>query len=95
MYVIKVLKRKDAASVVIAIWLAMQLMQLTTTPTSRLIGKITGLGDSGYQSYGGYGGGWRNEYLYPFVSFVVQLIALEILIRVFTFVHPLVVRKKK
>lgn len=96
MYIIKVLKRKDAASVILAIWTAMQLMQLTAVPTSRLVGKLTGIGDSSFQYYGGYGvSSWRNEYLSPFISFIVQVVALEVLIRVFVWLHPYLVRKSK
>jgi hypothetical protein len=94
MYIVKVLKRKDAASVVLAIWLAMGLMQLTSMPVFRLANKISGIGSSNYNNFGGYGG-WRNEYLNPFVTFALQVILLEILIRLFVWAHPLFVRKKK
>ncbi len=97
MYITKVLKRKDAASLVVAIWLAMSLMQLTSLPTLRITSWITGLGAHNWQ--GMYGGGpgsdWRTEYLAPVVSFIVQVIALEILIRLYVMLYPLVVRKKK
>jgi len=98
MYIVKVMKRKDAASVVIAIWLAMALMQLTSIPTIRLSNWLTGLGANNWQ--GPYGGGgpsydWRSEYLSPVVSFLVQVVVLEILIRLFVWVHPMFVSKKK
>lgn len=98
MYIIKVMKRKDASSIVVAIWLAMSLMQLTSIPTYRLSNWISGWGAhdwSGLYGSGAPGADWRNEYLNPFVSFLIQVIALEILIRLFVFIHPLFVRKKK
>lgn len=96
MYIIKVLKRKDAASVIVAIWLALALNQLTTMPVYKLAGKISGMGDSKYNSMYSYSGaGWRSEYLEPVVVFVLGLLILEVLIRVFVTVHPMVVRKRK
>lgn len=98
MYIIKVMKRKDASSVLVAIWLAMSLMQLTSIPTYRLSNWISGWGAHNWN--GLYGGGapgsdWRSEYLSPVVSFLVQVIVFEILIRLFILVHPVFVRKKK
>ncbi len=96
MYIIKVLKRKDAASIIVAIWIAMSLNQIIFLPTLRLSNWVTGLGDKNYSNmYGGVNGGWRNEFLNPVVSFVVQILLLEILIRLFVIVHPWFVRKKK
>ena len=96
MYIVKVMKRKDAASVLVAVVLAMILQQLLFMPTMRLTTLISGIGDPNYNSmYGGGGPGWRNEYVNPVVSFVVQVLVLEILIRLFVLIHPLLVRKKK
>jgi len=98
MYIIKVMKRKDASSIVIAIWLAMSLMQLTTMPTYRLTNWLSGVGAHNWMGgmYGGTPGpDWRSEYLSPVISFLVQVIVLEVLIRLFVMIHPLFVRKKK
>ena len=85
MYIIKVLKRKDASSVVVAIWLALSLNQITTLPVFRLADLISGIGASNYSGmYGGGATGWRTEYFNPIVSFVLQIVVLEILIRLFT-----------
>lgn len=95
MYIIKVLKRRDAASVIIAIWIALSLNMLVSLPTYRLANWVAGIGTSNYNGMYGPSQGWRNEYLNPVVSFVLQIIVLEILIRLFVWVHPMFVRKRK
>lgn len=96
MYIIKILKRKDAASVIVAIWIALSLNMLVSLPTYRLANWVAGIGDKNFNSmYGGGSPGWRNEYLNPVVSFILQIIVLEILIRLFVWVHPMLVRKSK
>jgi len=95
MYIVKVLKRKDAASVIVAICVAMSLTQLTTIPVFRLANWLSGLGDPNFQGYYGNSANWRNDYLSPAISVVLQLVVLEILVRLFVWVHPLFVRKKK
>ena len=96
MYIIKVLKRKDASSIVVAIWLALSLNQITSLPVFRLADFISGIGAINYNGmYGGGPAGWRTEYLNPVVSFVLQVIVLEILIRIFVSVRPMFVRKRK
>ena len=96
MYITKVLKRKDASSVIVAIWLAILLQQALYLPTFRLADKISGIGDSNYQAmYGSPGQGWRNEYLNPIVTVILSVVILEISIRLFVLIHPLFVRKSK
>jgi len=96
MYIVKVMKRRDAASIVVAIWLAMSLIQLTSLPTFQLTNWLTGLGAHNWNgNFGGPGPDWRSAYLGPFVTFLVQVVALEILIRLFVWVHPMFVRKRK
>ena len=80
MVLVKILKRKDASSVLVAILLAMIIIQPLTTMTLRPASIISGLHGSQYAGYyGGPGGGWQAEYLYPIVSVVVQIVVLEIL----------------
>lgn len=96
MYIIKVLKRKDAASIIVAISIALTLNGLVIMPSFRLANWVSGIGDKNFNSmYGGGSPGWRNEYLNPLASFLIQIIVLEILIRLFVWVHPMFVRKKK
>jgi hypothetical protein len=93
MYTIKVLKRKDAASVVVAIIIAMTFVQTMFLPISQLSYKVANLGND-VSNYGGYGGGWRDTYLNPFIEIIFTFILIEILIRLFVVVRPLFVRKK-
>jgi len=76
MVLIKVLKRKDASSVLVAIILAMIISQPLTTTTMRISSKISDLGNNG--PYGG-GGDWKTQYLFPIVWALVQIVVLEIL----------------
>ncbi len=76
MMIYKVLKRKDALSVIVAIVIALLLMQTISLWSMDLTGKIT-------DSTGLYGGGpsdWKNVYLNPGVSFAVQMAFLEVVL---------------
>lgn len=97
MYVVKLLKRKDASSVVVAVWLSWQLMQLTMAVGARATTWLAGLGDADYYSrtYDFQTFNWRNELLSPFVSLLVQLVILELVIRLFVWLHPMLTKKSK
>jgi hypothetical protein len=75
MVLVKILKRKDASSVIVAVTVGILLVSLVTAVTSELASKISGLNNSQYASTGG----WKATYLLPAVAFVLELIALEIL----------------
>ncbi len=79
MVLVKVLKRKDASSVMVAILIALIVWQPLMQETARLSAKISGLSGGQYNTYSAPGTGWKGEYLYPAVSVVVQLIVLELL----------------
>lgn len=89
MVLVKILKRKDAASVVLAILMAMILMQPLTSMTSKPASIISGLNGSQYMNYGP-GSGWQSEYLFPIVWVVVQILVLEALCWVVIFLMWLV-----
>lgn len=95
MYIIKVLKRRDAASVVVAIILAMTFAQTIFLPVSQLSYKLANISNTSSNYGGGYGGGWRDTYLTPLIELVLTVIVLEILIRLFVYVRPMLVRKRK
>jgi hypothetical protein len=78
MVLVKILKRRDASSVVVAILLAMIITQPLTTTTGRLASVISGLGSKGPFGYGP-GGSWKEMYLFPVVWALVQIVILEIL----------------
>lgn len=75
------MKRKDAASVLVAIVLAMILMALLSQLTMNWAGELSGLKDG---QYGYPGTGWRTAYLYPSVSAALQLVLLEVFVYVYT-----------
>lgn len=78
MVLVKILKRKDASSIIVAIIVAMIIGQVLAMvmmePASKLIGKDSLYGE------GGFGGpDWKTIYLQPVVAAGLQLIALELL----------------
>lgn len=95
MYIIKLLKRKDASSVIVAIYIAMALGTWLPSTVGKLSGWISGVSDGQYYSYSIPGAGWQTAYLQPAVFFLLQLIALELLLRLIVWVHPMLVRKNK
>lgn len=95
MYIVKVMKRKDASSVVVAILLAMMLSQLLMFVTGELSAKISGLNNEDGGFYYGAGGDWKVTYLQPFVSVLLQLLALEVLLRLVVWLRPMFVRKQR
>ena len=95
MYTIKVLKRRAAASVIAAIWIAMALTQALYQPIFQLSNKLSQIGAEKQNDYYGPNLGWRYAYLNPFISLVLELVVLEVLIRLFVWIHPLFVRKRK
>lgn len=81
---IKVLKRKDAASVVIAVVIAMILVNLLPDLTNSLANSLSGLSES--DSLSAYdGASWQVQYLQPSVWAVLQLLVLELIVWVYTF----------
>lgn len=82
MTLVKILKRKDASSIIIAIVLAMIVMQVLQSLTSDMAATISDVKNE----EGFFGGvyappeaGWQQLYLYPVVWALLQIIALEIL----------------
>lgn len=84
MVLVKMLKRHDASSVMVAILLALIISQPLASSTGRLASFISGL--SGNNLGFGGGGGWKNEYLFPIVWAIVQIIVLEILAWIYIWV---------
>jgi hypothetical protein len=79
MVLIKILKRKDASSVVVAVLIAMIVQQPLFMLTGKPASIISGLDSNSGGFYYGPGGGWQTQYLYPVVWVLVQLLALEII----------------
>lgn len=79
MVLVRVLKRKDASSVVIAVIMAMVLLQVVQTIPAKWAGWLSGLNDGQYVSYTSGTTGWKGQYLYPIIYAVLELLVLEVL----------------
>jgi hypothetical protein len=87
MYIVKVLKRKDAASVVIAIILAMIIGGSLQSAGYDLAARLTN--ENQYiQDV------WKMMYLVPVLSAVIQLLLVELGLRIFIPLRSMVVRRK-
>jgi hypothetical protein len=93
MVLVRVLKRKDAASVVVAIVIAMILAQLISSVTGRWAGMLSGLDDGQYFGSAPPGSSWQGEYLYPVLWAALQLLVLEILGWIYVLARSMVKRK--
>ncbi len=85
MVLVKILKRKDASSVIVAVAIALIINQLLSWVTGDLAVRISGISEGGF-SYS-TGGNWRNMYVQPIVAALLQLIALEIVVRIVVLVN--------
>ena len=80
MVLIKILKRRDASSIVVAILLAMIISQPLTSLTGKPASIISGLNNKeGFGFTYGPGGDWKAQYLFPVVWALLQILVLEIL----------------
>lgn len=82
----KVLKRKDAASVVVAVVLAMIISPALSILTHDVASQL-----SGSESFAG--GGWQSTYVYPIINAVLQIILLEVFILIYVAVQKAVGKK--
>ena len=96
MTLVKILKRKDASSVLVAIALALIVSQTLPQVTGELAAIISGVNQDQYR-FGGEGTDWQQMYLNPVVWAMLQVIALEILAWIVIFVGSVLrpVSKKK
>jgi hypothetical protein len=95
MYTSKVLKRKDASSVMVAVVMAFAFVSFLTSISARPAGLLLNLDDGSYAAYSFPGSGFVGTYVYPLVVLLLQLLFLEISIRLIVWLRPLVVRKKR
>jgi hypothetical protein len=92
MVLVKILKRRDASSVVIAILIAMILSQPLNMITSPLAAHILAVKDGQYIGYAPPNSGGK-YYLYIVLWAVLQLIVLELL--AWTYILAIGTSKKK
>ncbi len=91
----KVLQRKDASSLIVAIILGFASLQFVASITAPLTSKILG-GEGGLQA-----AGFKDQYVAPLIALLLQVIAVEILVwvvvglRSFAYAKPTKKGKKK
>ena len=78
MVLVKVLKRKDASSVIVAVVVAMILYQLLNAFSARWAGRLAGLDDGQFVNYA-TGSDWQSQYLQPVLLAAIELLVLEVL----------------
>lgn len=88
MYIVKILKRKDAASVIVAVVLALLLVNVTTVLTGDLATYLSGIEIPG-------GPDWREGVVRQLVAALLQVIVLEAILRVVIYVRPMFVRRSR
>jgi hypothetical protein len=77
MVLVKILKRRDASSVVVAILVATILLSVVQTIPAKWAGWISGLHNGQYPAY--VSSDWKAQYLFPVVYAILQLLVLEVL----------------
>jgi hypothetical protein len=95
MYVVKVLKRKDAASIAVAVAIAWMFVMWAPQMVGQLSGTLSGVSDNQFYSYGGPGADWKVTYLQPTVLAILQFILLELVLRIIIAFRSVLVRKSK
>ncbi len=88
MYIVRILKRKDAASVVVAVVLAVILANALPVVTSDLATYLSGIETAQATE-------WRENIVRPLISAALQVVVLEAFLRLVIFVRPYFVRKKR
>lgn len=96
MAIVDVLKRKDGATVLVAILVAMVLNQ----PLSMIGGQLTSLllgaeeGGTGGFFYAAPGAGWEVAYAQPIIWALVQLLIIELMIRLYGLLKSSLTKKR-
>jgi len=90
MYISKVLKRKDASSLSIAVVMALAFTNFLATVSQRPAEILSGTNKTLVLASGSF----KELFLYPLMLLVIELILLEISVRLIVWLRPLVVRKK-
>jgi len=92
---VKILKRKDASSVALAVVLAIMLVSFVQVVTQDLAVRLSNLGSSTNLSLNASGNSWRVNYFNPLVQLVLELVVLEVFCWLAVTLHPYFVRKRK
>jgi flagellar biosynthesis protein FlhB len=94
MYVVKVLKRKDAASIAVAVAIAWIFVMWAPIMVGELSGMLSGVSDNQYM-YSAPGSDWKVTYLQPTILAILQFILLEVVLRIIIAFRNVLVRKSK
>jgi hypothetical protein len=96
MVTVRILKRKDAASVAVAVAIGWILVQFVQIISSNWATRIANMGrQSGMYGIGaGPGSSWRDEYLAPVLTLILGLIVLEVVLWVAVTLRASLVRRK-
>ncbi len=85
MDIVKVLKRKDGAALVVGIVVGLIVFNFVSAIMADLTNKVA--------NTGAVSPDWQHAYLMPTVAAVLQLLAFEILIRIYVILHDSVTGK--
>ena len=86
MYIVKILKRKDAASVIVAVVLGFILIGTLPSVTNDLATYLAGITGTPNLE-------WREFVAKPLISAFLQVVVLEAVLRVVIYIRPLFVRR--
>ena len=95
MYIVKVMKRKDASSIVVAVVIATAISMWLPSMLSKLANWISNVPNDQVFIYSMPDAGWQTIYLLPTVNFLLQILALELLLWAVIWLRPMAVRKGK
>jgi hypothetical protein len=95
MYLVKIMKRKDASSIAVAVAIAWIFVMWAPSMVGKLSGLLSGLSDDQFYAYSMPGSDWKITYLQPTVLAILQLVLLEVVLRVVIIFRRVLVRKSK
>lgn len=78
MYIVQILKRKDAAALVVGVVVALIISAFISSITSELANMVGNVGSEVTA-----GPSWQQQYLVPLVWAVLQLVVFEVVIRLY------------
>jgi hypothetical protein len=88
MYIVKFLKRRDAASVVVAVVIGLILVSLLSGISNDLANRFAGTEQSDF------GDSWQSVYAVPMISAIVGVLLLEVVLRIAVPLRSMFVRRK-
>ena len=93
MQILKVLAKKDAYSVALAVALGLMIQSLLYTVSFSWSSKIVTSDDS-TSAFSLTGGDWKTNYLVPVLTFISSVLLLELILQVIVYLFAKPVKKK-